>query len=477
MIYRVIGVHTIVSFVLNLLSAVWLLAIAYGLLRRFNIPSRVIAISLLIMVLIMPLPWLVFVGHEHTLQAALTMTFLLVAVALIEHGGSPTRTESVALALLAAALPVTRYEAFFLITPVVGLFLLRHQWRAAAITVVASAIPVLLAGGYFVSQGGQWVPISLFLKSPRAGGTEFGQVTSALQPFTDFGAFRGTFFAAYFGPSGAPVTLLLLLSAFTLVKRDSRRAGRWTARQAMIMIALIMGAANLWMVVSEIQMRYYGYLIAVAWCTAVVALWPIVSQVSLRREASRKIMARNLTLWLLILMMGVGVSYRAYRGWHLLAATTLSIYGQQVQMAKFVRAYYEDSHVLLNDIGAVTFQTNIHLLDYVGLGSPAVASARANGTWTDAYLDRLIAEQGIETAIIYDIWFGSVPATWVKVGTWTIPPGGLVGDRIVTFYAVQPGLACILIRHLQDFGPQLPGFVLQNGLYTDRVEIDRLCAA
>lgn len=49
-----------------------------------------------------------------------------------------------------------------------------------------------------------------------------------------------------------------------------------------------------------------------------------------------------------------------------------NIYDQQIQMSRFLHTYYNESKVMANDIGAITYYTKIDLLDLVGLGSTSL---------------------------------------------------------------------------------------------------------
>ncbi len=53
-----------------------------------------------------------------------------------------------------------------------------------------------------------------------------------------------------------------------------------------------------------------------------------------------------------------------------------NIYDQQIQLADFLHKYYRNAKVVANDIGAITYFNNIHLLDTYGLGSIEVAKLR-----------------------------------------------------------------------------------------------------
>src|SRR5262249_23223006 len=48
---------------------------------------------------------------------------------------------------------------------------------------------------------------------------------------------------------------------------------------------------------------------------------------------------------------------------------TRDIYRQQEQMSRFLARYYPDAHVAANDIGAISYRNDFHLLDLYGLAS------------------------------------------------------------------------------------------------------------
>jgi hypothetical protein len=73
----------------------------------------------------------------------------------------------------------------------------------------------------------------------------------------------------------------------------------------------------------------------------------------------------------------------------------------------------------------------------------------------------LARNSGVEIAIVHDAAFpgkgiGSLPPSWVKVAQWQVPDKITVGDRLVTFYAVDPAAREKLATDLRAFAPQLP---------------------
>ena len=133
-------------------------------------------------------------------------------------------------------------------------------------------------------------------------------------------------------------------------------------------------------------------------------------------------------------------------------------------MGIFVRRYYQNSTVALNDIGAVNFFADIHCLDLWGLANAEVAAAKRKHTYQVWDIDRLSNQTGARIAIIYDDWFtGGVPRGWIRIGRWTIHNNVIVGSATVSFYAVVPAEARYLSESLSDFSSQLPPDVIQQG--------------
>ena len=133
-------------------------------------------------------------------------------------------------------------------------------------------------------------------------------------------------------------------------------------------------------------------------------------------------------------------------------------------MGRFVRRYYQNSTVALNDIGAVNFFADVHCLDLWGLANAEVAAAKRKHTYQVGDIDRLSKQTGPRIAIIYDDWFtGGVPLGWIRIGRWTIRDNVIVGSATVSFYAVEPGEARYLSESLSDFSSQLPADVIQQG--------------
>jgi hypothetical protein len=148
-----------------------------------------------------------------------------------------------------------------------------------------------------------------------------------------------------------------------------------------------------------------------------------------------------------------------------------NIYEQQVQMAVFLQQFYPNGRVAINDIGAIAYLTDVHILDLVGLASADVVTMQKAGLYNPASIQTLCEKENIQIAVVYDSWLntpemGGVPSSWIKTGTWTIPVNAVCASDIVSFYAVHPPEEKRLRENLQAFSGLLPDGVKQEGAYT-----------
>jgi hypothetical protein len=141
-------------------------------------------------------------------------------------------------------------------------------------------------------------------------------------------------------------------------------------------------------------------------------------------------------------------------------AAERNIYDQQYQMGRFCRAYYGGAGVAANDIGAVTFLADVHLLDLVGLANVDIARAKRKRALTSTLIESLAAEEDVRIAMVFDGWFlpeKLLPPGWTRVGELSLTEPPVVSPQAaVSFYASTPQDVEPLQRHMRDFGRSLP---------------------
>jgi hypothetical protein len=138
-----------------------------------------------------------------------------------------------------------------------------------------------------------------------------------------------------------------------------------------------------------------------------------------------------------------------------------NIHDQQIQMAAFVHARYEGAVIVANDIGAVDYFADIHLVDPAGIGNLVAARFLVNGGGKDAAgaLDHLARSRGAVFAMVYRSWldrFQAVPASWRELAWWTIEDNFVCGDDVVTFFSIDERGGSSLLSALRAQSKLLP---------------------
>ena len=131
-------------------------------------------------------------------------------------------------------------------------------------------------------------------------------------------------------------------------------------------------------------------------------------------------------------------------------------------MGLFVKQYYnEGTFVVLNDIGAVSFLADIHLIDLFGLGNLEIADLRLEKKFTGRELDKIVTLFKGKIALVYEEWLNN-PATgtliqgWQKIAEWKISNNIACGSDCVSIYAVDPAESLKLYNNLKAFQNKYP---------------------
>jgi hypothetical protein len=438
--YGIFGVNDLSPLVLNLLFGTSIIVVAYVAgLRYLQFPARV-AVLLIVTIVATPLPLLTFIGMEHVLHALLSLSVVLVAVRIPDTRNGPWWT----LPLLALFVAATRYEGLLLIAAVCALLLVRKQVVRALTTGIAALLPVLFYGTWSMSHGWFLLPNSVLTKVRLPG-------TSS----EEFAPFVLSVLRTLMVPGHLLVLLLGTLLTFGLMSRDKAQTELKYANlivSVSIVLHVLFGRAGVFY-------RYEAYLVLLAVITIACSIGPLCSSL-LRHAAPRHVVVARamvvLTLVCGVLLLGTRAAAAMQNG----PRASANIHGQHYQMGRFVERFYEGHTVLVNDIGAVAYMADAHLVDLWGLGTLEPAALRMEGTYgTDSIRD---LAAGGDIAIVYDEWygpFGGLPQEWARVARWTIPDNIVCASDTVSFYAVSPRARLTLERNLRQFSSELPSGV------------------
>lgn len=450
--YTFTGPQTATPFVLNILIAVLLLATCEVVLDRFGLAAWPRLAVLLVIILVCPVPLLIFSGMEHLLQILLDLILTYQAAKIIARSGVEPldRSEYARLLLLAILVSAVRYEGLFLIFSSAALFATRRRYRLALYTIAAAVAPLFAFGVISKLNGSFWLPNSVLVKG-----------SGALQSSS---AFLLHFISNL---RAAPYLAGLLVLAAVAIRIDDKTADIGNGRMKVFLkvfyitalLHLAFGGVG-WLY------RYEAYLIVLA----IVALSATLQR---RLAQSYNWEKRRAIAFIAILAVGAGTTatlgYRAYDSIILVERACSFTYFQQYQMARFLNRFYSGESVAANDVGAINYYADLHCLDLWGLGTVDVARARLDRTLDTDRIRQLAQQNRTGIAIVYEDWFsefGGVPAEWQLVGRWKLDCVYCGGGNTISFFAVNPGAASELRTRLRLFSPELPQQVEQLGPYT-----------
>jgi hypothetical protein len=452
--FRVFGVLEIFPFLFVLAAAAMLIMLLYREWSRREDRRSVVFFMLLGAMLLLPLGPVLFNGMETMLQA---LSVVALSAAAVGYLAAERPRSPLLLCLLAGLASAVRYEGCFVALAVCLLMVLRGRIRAAVAVGFSAAIPVVLYGLVSLSHGWSFLPNSLLIKHSGVDFSDplalWNMITRPFGPITDIDVLRQ--------PMWQPMAVVLLALIF-LRSRSEPGLGFWNARVLPAAIFLLVAVSHsLWITV-EGFFRYQAYLNALGiWAIGCAGL-PSADWAVFRRNA-----AAALAALCALLPVAVPLGSFAFRAAWQTPVASQNIWEQQYQMGLFLKEYYPQEAVAANDIGAVSFLADPHLVDLFGLASIPVMQAKLNGEWhTDlaGALERITVSEGARIAVIYDNWFGyvpgvsaaKVPSAWVRVADWTISHNVVCGGPTVTWYALAPEEASALLAALEAFSAKLP---------------------
>jgi len=379
---------------------------------------------------------LAFTGLEHSMQFAVVLAAVLGMVHVAVDGTAPRWLWAVVVIL-----PLVRFEmgllAFFTVAYVIAV---THTWRPA-LWMAGALAGVAAFGAFLTSIGLPPIPGSVLVKSK---GTKFtgGPIASvkrivrqSVDLWSDILQPKGR------GGPLALVVALILLGLILVLARISWRDRRvWLCALPVPLVLL-----HISFVGNSESDRYNAYLLAV-----VASIGAAVAVPLLKAQGRRLALAGGGTLAALTIasfaMFGVQLAD--------IPIFSLSIHEQQYQMHRFVTEELREP-VAVNDLGVVSYRNPDQVLDLWGLGSDQARRARAKSA--PGWMEKLMADEHVEVALIYTGWFEPhVPTTWIKVATLRVADQGSTGDDEVDFWARNPAAAERVAAAVERFRPSMP---------------------
>jgi len=402
---------------------------------------------------------------EHTLHVFIAILFVYFsAKELYKESPTSLSTNSmpVFLWVLAALVPLVRYEGLFLILAVCSLFALRKRWSYAFFLGIFAILPIFIYGTISCLHGWFWLPNSVQLK---------GNVSTLISLTS---AFKLLGYTCYKNLLKSPHILFLIIAALVLYTlKFGKQKKVWEKEQLMIVIFIITTFLHMQFIPVFWFYRYDAYLIALGLAVVAIPLYEHLPRGGTRKIVIDKtLLPKYATNLILILLLALPIFSRIKWSIIQLPRATTNIYEQQYQMGLFLKQFYCGIPVAANDIGAINFLADINCLDLWGLGSKEVAKSKRNGAFGREQIFDLTKSKNIKIALLYESksWFlDKIPFQWTKAGEWIISNNVVCGKDTVSFYAVDPSEENNLIANLKQFAFQLPNTIKQSGKYYSEI--------
>ena len=440
--YRLFGVNDLTPLILNMLAALALLTLAYFIFTRYTQRSWLICLLLVVVLYTTPLPAQTLAGMEHLLHVVISIGFSFIATQVITQPQPLTFKRWLPLLILAPILSATRYEGLFLIGAAGLLLLVQRKFVPAIGIGLAGLMPPVAYGWISATRGWMFLPNSLMLKSAAIyspPGERFSMVFDKLVERA--------------GQNSAVISLVLLSLVFWILL--SNRPGTHLAQTLNTLFAL---TSLIHLVFADLGWfyRYEAYLMPLGLLAIGVSLAGLLPAGKLKIHWNSGSTYAGALLGLTLVLVFWGRSGQSLRD---TVTATANIHEQQIQMAKFVARYYSGKAIAANDIGALSYYTDAHVLDLFGLGSVEPARLKLQGRYDTLQIARLVREKDVQVVMVYDTWFeefGGLPPAWRKVGEWEIQNNVVCGSPVVSFYAPNDAVLPYLRDSLNEFSAQLP---------------------
>jgi hypothetical protein len=440
---RWLGIIEYGPLVLNIAASLALSVSLTILLKRLTpevkTPKLMASVALIIM--IAPMPALVLGGMEHLWHGI----FCLIYVFLVaEHLSRPTdisdpKTEFLIMmtAFIACAL---RIETIFLTAIICCLYAARKNFRFLAWLVLASSMPILIFAIYSLSQDGYIFPHSVLIKSKYSGRSFINLIVTLFSAAANL----------KFTDSTPILPLLLWHLAMLLSSKLSTNSILGYSRM------IFLGATALHVVFADSGwlMRYESYLLITGLaCAACDAL----NMGNIYRAFPTP--QRPIIIAIAMTCL-VGSLWRIHQG---VRATQLALKERQTEhwpAAQFVRQNYDNTAVVIGDVGMIAFQTDVKIYDVLGLSIHETCREildNRRSTGRKGHIKGASAEawrilHSAKIAIIKDDWILQVPDNWIKVGRIKIRSNIVFRHFAdLNFYAFDIEHAKVLSQQIANF--------------------------
>jgi hypothetical protein len=370
-----------VPLIINIVCFVCTAQLLYAFVKR-DVPGPMAIVVVTMLTLAFNLLTIMMTGMEHSLQV---MLVVIVALEILKERPNPLLFYPAVIVL-----PLVRYEDLAISMPA----LVYCYWRGMRRGPVVAAIVIIAAVSGFSlflrSLGLDYLPSSVLAKLDAP---QLQSRSSVL--WNTWLNFRSNSWHMFFN------TLIVVCVAAIFFWL------RGKARQIALLlivptVAIYAFGKHGFFDRYQIHILIYGFLMS----------WELLRNLPIADHFRARVC---LPLAVVLVLANFGFVVDMYNA----PLASKNTHDQQYQLASLERDFLKEP-VAVNDLGMVSYYGHQPVLDLWGLGSVDALRARVadpSGGWIGPIAQR----KGVEFAFIYESWFPRLPASWVKVGTLTLP--------------------------------------------------------
>jgi len=340
-----------------------------------------------------------------------------------------------------ALLGLVRFESMFYFAALAFCFLLLKKFKTMMLVLILGFLPIVIFGYFNYLEGGYFFPNSVLVKGSKPhSGALLEQLYLLLIHNT---ILNTSFYKVIFFP---------LLFIFYLLWKDWKEQHSFQKAFIKNFILIVLGLTMIQHCVFANFRGFFRYESYIMVTFSMIAIPRIFGFFQDFRKAFRQ----DFIVGGLVVMNIVLLIYKTGFAHYMLQYSSKNIYEQQIQSARFLHQYYNTSKVIANDIGAISYFTDIHLLDVVGLGSTEMVPFNEDGKEFDKEFKNFLTNYGkknkFDLAIVYDSWMGEqIPDTWMKAADFYVSPVVAIAVDKVSIYAVNPDGYKTLEKNVRNF--------------------------
>lgn len=446
---KLFNVNDYYPLIVNGLAAIAIYIFLWRVAIKAKVHSFIYFSIAILSMLFTPIPALVLSGMEHTLQVLVDFVFIYFACSYLADSAKKN-SQAFHLCILAALCVMIRFEGIFIVAVIGIIYLLKKRIKTAVLVIFCGVLPVLIYGIFSVKNGAFFLPNSLLIKGDRP-------------PMNILSILKFSFNWLPKLYSEPHVLMMFILLSFTaglqLIKDRtlSLRSTIWSIVTLLVLLLHLSFARTGWF------FRYEAYLV---FLFIVGFIWAIEDETYITKPFKKLSILQIAVFLPTILMVLYPFFIRSRKSLSISVNATVDIYSHPYQMAMFLKKYYNHSEVAANDIGAISYFTDIKLLDIIGLASNEVVTLRTNQLYDREHIYKLAKSKHIKVVVIYaDGFEDHIPIEWKKAGEWHLDNIVVLGGDSVAFFATDDYDVEKLKQNLRDFSKFLPNQIIERGSY------------